>query len=174
MKWFNTGSKKVSAIAPVILTASLIGSGLMIAPGTYAGDWWGGKDKCAEEGGRHGEKGSKHAGVERFRKMADKLDFTDAQEQQLEQILSSAKAKMEAEGERGAMRQKLMSIDPEDSNYDKEVAAAADQAATKVKAKILAMADVRKQVHAILTDEQKEKLEKMMEKRQEKMKKRAD
>lgn len=173
MRWFNSRSKRASALTPVVLTAALIGSGLMLSPSTYAGSWWG-KDKCAEEGGRHDDRGGKHDGLERFRKMADKLDFTDVQEQQLEQILSGAKAKMDVDGERGSMRQMLMAIDPEDANYEKEIADAAEQAASKVKAKIIAMADVRKQVHNILTDEQKEKLEKMMQKRQDKMKKRDE
>lgn len=174
MSMFTNKEKSRRWIAPVVLTAALLGSALVLTPTVSAGDGWG------ERGEHRGEHRGMHSakdggGFERFRKMADHLDFTEEQQMQLEIILSKAKAKAKANvdesGGRRAMRDMMMSIDPEASDYDEQVVAAADKMANQVKAKVLAMAEVRKEIHGMLTDEQKAQVEKYKAKRQEKMKK---
>lgn len=165
MKLLNEmrSSKKVSKImSPLILSAAIIGGAVAMPSVAMAGNGWFGH-------GDHHQK-QEHRGFKRFEKMADHLDFSDAQEQQLEEIVTAAKSQI-GEMNRKDMMKQMMTLDPESSDYESQVAAAADQIAEKVKSRIVTMAEVRKQVHAILTDEQKLEMQRLMKKRMKRMEK---
>jgi Spy/CpxP family protein refolding chaperone len=156
-------------LLPVALTASLLGSGLLLATPVYAQGGWGCGDK-AEQQAKDGKHSGKRAdGLQRYRKMADRLDFTDEQKRQLDEILQNAQPSVNIQEKQQDMRKMMMALNPEAADYDAQVASTATQMADRIKQRMLAMGQVRKQVHGILTDAQKEKMAEFMAKRQKKM-----
>lgn len=163
MKLFNCKRSSRKITEAMLLSAIIAGSAAMMSSAAFAGNgWFGG------HGGDHHER-MDHRGLKRFEKMADHLDFTDEQEAQLKTILEAAKAEL-GEGGRREMMMQMMSLDPESGDYDAQVEEAAADIADKVKSKIVVMANVRKQIHALLTEEQKEELKEKMEKRMKRIK----
>lgn len=143
-----------------LVISSAIVAGLLTVGSVSADSGWYGKDKH--------DRGEKH--YEKMERLADKLDMTDQQEAQLKAILERAKDDKKANKmSRRTMRQEMMSISPDDPEYMAKVEKHADVAASQVKVKILKSALVRKDIYAILTDEQKQKMQAMMEKRMKKM-----
>ncbi len=111
-----------------------------------------------------------NAGFERFYHMADMLDMTDAQEAQLGEIISRAKGQMAPEDDvRSLMKEFMTGAKPDEAGYDVELNSLADKAAANARKKVLIMGQVRKEVHALLTDEQKEKLQTFMERKLKRM-----
>ena len=65
-----------------------------------------------------------------------------------------------------------MTLNPEDPEYMTKVETQADTMASHMKVRMVEFAKVRQEVYAILTDEQKQEMKEMMEKRMRKMEKR--
>lgn len=143
-----------------VVLPSILAAGLFTVGAANADAGWFGKDKH-DRGERHYEK---------MEHLADKLDMTDEQEIQLKEILKSAKADSKAnKTSRREMRKEMMMLNPDDPEFMVKVEAQADVVASQVKAKMLSFAKVRKDVYAILTAEQKQEMQTLMEKRMKKM-----
>lgn len=159
MKTLTTKTRaRMALVIPTIIAAGLLTVGTVSADVDRYG-----KDK-------------RDCGERQYKKMehlAEKLDMTNEQEAQLEQILKSAKEERKAnKTNRRRMHLEMMSINPDDPDYRASVEQHAETAAEHMKANILKNAEVRQQVYAILTDEQKQKMQRMKEKRMKKMEKR--
>ncbi len=146
-----------------LVLPSVIAAGLFTMGAANADAGWFGKDKR--------DRGENH--YERMEKMSDMLDMSDEQEAQLKVILKSAKeGKKESKGSRRETRKEMMLLSPDDPEFMAKVEKQADMAASHMKAKMLTFAQVRKDVYAILTEEQKQKMQRLMEKRMKKMEER--
>ena len=153
---------RIALIIPATIAAGLFTMG---AANAEAG--WFGK-------GQHERGGDQY---ERMEHLADKLDMTDAQEQQLKVILDTAKERGEQAGlgnktKRHEMRKMMINLSPEDPEYMTKVEAQADNMASNMKIRMVEFAKVRQEVYGILTDEQKLEMKEMKEKRMKKMEKR--
>lgn len=149
---------RIALIIPTVIAA-----GLFTASMANADSGWFGK-------GKH--YGSEHH-YERMEHLSDMLDMSDDQETQLKAILKNAKEQGKANKvSRRGMRQAMMSISPDDPQFMTKVEEQADIAAANMKAKMLHFAQVRQDVYAILTEEQKQKMQRMIEKRMKKMERR--
>jgi Spy/CpxP family protein refolding chaperone len=113
-----------------------------------------------------GTKAEKH-----LERMKDHLDLTDQQALQIKTVFEANKnAKSDHRSERKVMRQAMMKLDPAASDYEQQVETLAREQAETMVQKIKAHAQTRKQIHDILTPEQKKKAEEMHEKRMERSK----
>lgn len=143
-----------------LVIPSMIAAGLFTIGTANAEAGWFGKDKH--------DRGEDH--YERMEHMSDMLDMTDEQEAKLKEILKSAKEDKKAnKTSRREMRKQMMLLNPDDPDFMTKVEKHADTAATHMKEKILRSAKVRQDINAILTDEQKQKMQRLMEKRMKKM-----
>lgn len=143
-----------------LVLPSVIAAGLFTIGAANADAGWFGKDKH--------DRGEHH--YEKMEHLSDMLDMTDEQEIQLKEILKSAKEDRKSnKTSRREMRKEMMLLSPDDPEFMVKVEAQADIAASQVKAKMLTFAKIRKDVYAILTDEQKQKMQRIMEKRMKKM-----
>lgn len=100
----------------------------------------------------------------KFEHMIEKLDLNDDQERQAELILEDLKQQKGEKGSHKEMRSLIM-LNPEDSDYLSKVDEHANQAAEKVKSKIVQMAKAKQALYGILDEAQKTKMSKMMERR---------
>ena len=154
---------RIALIIPATIAAGLLTMGVANAESGWSGK--GKHDRGAEQ-------------YEHMERLADKLDMTDVQENQLKQILDKAKERADQAGlgdkksKRYDMRKVMMSLSPEDPEYMTKVEAQADKMAAQMKVRIIESAKVRQEVYAILTDEQKQEMKEMKEKRMKKMAKR--
>ena len=74
--------------------------------------------------------------LDRFYHMANMLDMTDAQEQQLTRLIENAKSQMEDEEHpRLMMKEFMMDVKPGDANYEIELNKLADKAAATARKK---------------------------------------
>lgn len=156
MKKLMTNKRtRMALVLPTVIAAGLFSIG---AANADAG--WFGKD-------RH-DRGENH--YEKMEYLSDMLDMTDEQEVQLKEILKSAKEDKKANKiSRREMRKEMMLLSPDDPEFMVKVEAQAELAASQMKAKMLSFAKIRKDVYAILTEEQKQKMQRLMEKRMKKM-----
>jgi Spy/CpxP family protein refolding chaperone len=106
-------------------------------------------------------------------KMIKRLDLSEEQEVQVEEILATVRDKS-ARKERFKKMSTMLALDPESADYMEQVEAQATQASEKVKARIIEMATARKDIHAILNEEQKADLQRMVQKKMKKMEERCE
>lgn len=84
------------------------------------------------------------------------LQLTDAQQAQAEQIKADTKAKMQALKPAKEQRQQMAKLNPDDSDYQAQMAAMAKAKGERVEQMVLIKADAKAQFYAILTPEQKQ------------------
>ena len=96
-------------------------------------------------------------------RMVRALELTPEQEQTVRQIMADAQPRFKAlrEGARET-RQALMTTTPDDPNFAATVAEASQASAANATELVTLMSDVRVQVYALLTDEQKAKAGELM------------
>ncbi len=141
------------------LIVPVVAAGLFTIGAANADSDWSGKGK--HDRGEHR--------YEKMERLSDKLDMTDEQEVKLKQILKAAKAdSKETKDSRKDMRKEMMAMSPGDPQFIENVEKQADMAASHMKANMIAHAKVKQDVYAILTDEQKQKMQLMKEKRMKK------
>lgn len=123
------------------------------------------------------DRGMHHGGdmLMPIERMIEHIDLTDMQEQQAEKILDNARK------EAGNLKQlrhqfakKIMMNNPDNANYTELAEEHADTIASEVKNKILLMSKVRQDIYQILTPEQKQDLERHIEKRMQRMSMKKD
>jgi len=97
-------------------------------------------------------------GMQKMERMADELNLTDQQRQQFKQIHRDNRgAGMAIHDAMQDNRDVMRKLDPGAKNYSKQVAKLADEKADLVKQMTIHRAEVRAQIHAILTPEQQKK-----------------
>ena len=150
------------------LVALMVGSGLAIA----------GSGKCDYQGKSHwgsGHDGHQHGPkLERMiGKLDHHLDLSDQQRDSLESILERNSELIDSQRqERHAIRQESMGLDPTSETYAAQTEEIADRVGEMARNQALLMASVFKQVSDVLTEEQREEMRSLMEKRIDKMEKR--
>ena len=108
-------------------------------------------------------------------RIAEKLNLSDSQRDQFKQIHEQGRA--EAKGIHEAMqknREALQNLDPSAKNYAKQVAVLANEKAELVKQMVTHKSEIRAEVHAMLTPEQREKTKAMKMERKGKGKRSGD
>jgi len=115
--------------------------------------------------------GGKHAMFNPLERMLEHIDLTEQQEKQVEVILSTGKS--ESGFHKGfSMMRSMIKLNPEDFDYMEKVEKQADLAANKVRDKIIAISQTRKDIYALLTDEQKQELNQKISRKLHRMDKR--
>ena len=123
-------------------------------------------------GGGPGGEGNMERRTDR---MAERLDLSDTQRDQFKQIHEQNRGEGQAIHE--AMqknRDALHQLDPSAKDYAKQVATLANEKAELVKQMVVHKSEVRSEIHAMLTPEQREKASQMQMKRQGKGKRFGD
>ncbi|HSN72824.1 MAG TPA: Spy/CpxP family protein refolding chaperone [Steroidobacteraceae bacterium] len=109
-----------------------------------------------------GERGARHGGDPGIRYMhhvLEQLDLTPEQEQTVEQIFASARPRLSAlHEEMRDIRHSLIDINPDDPDYATVVNQASQKSGELASELVREMSQVRTEIHAVLTDEQKAKL----------------
>lgn len=117
--------------------------------------------------GPHCKDQEREHGLER---MIKHLDLSDAQKAKVESIMASAEKDRSDKKGMPKMRA-LMSLNPDDADYLQQVEAQAESASKDMKAHIIKMAKVRQEINAVLTDEQKQEMKELMQKKMHRMEK---
>ncbi len=104
-------------------------------------------------------------GGSRMAALADRLNLTDQQRQQFEAIHSDGRESGKSIHEAMRMNRDAMhKLDPGQADYAKQVATLADEKAELVKQMVIQRSDIRSQVHAILSPEQRKAASEMKSK----------
>jgi Spy/CpxP family protein refolding chaperone len=110
-----------------------------------------------------------------------KLDISDEQKEQIKTIIQSARGNEETKenSKRKSKRNKnftstAVDLDPSSSTYDQDVLTMADEQAEKMKQRLIQMADIKKQIYAVLTYEQQEELKTLRAERAERRSSKED
>lgn len=109
--------------------------------------------------------------IDRFEHLLDDLDLNEEQEHQAGEILKTLKENGLKREHLQSMRL-LMTLSPDDADYDFKVSQQADIAAEQVKNKIIQMAHAKQAIYQILDSEQQRKMSEIIDKRLRKMEKR--
>lgn len=130
----------------------------LIGMSTAATAYDGGHDKGMEDSKRGNH-------IERMR---DQLNLTDEQADKIKAIFNAKRQeKKEHRKEHKEMREAMMNLDPSSPNYDGEVEQLAQKQANAMVREIKERAQMRKEIHAVLTPEQREKAQQMFKERME-------
>jgi len=104
-------------------------------------------------------------------KMLEHVDLTEQQEEQVEAILSKKKNDSVFHKEFSMMKS-MIELNPEDIDYTEKVEKQADLAANRLRDKIISISQVRKDIYAVLTNEQKQELNLVINRKLQRMDKR--
>lgn len=116
-------------------------------------------------GKRHGKRGGKSHGMKR---MAKKLNLTEAQQAELKTLREEQKAtSAPLREEMKTLRTEMKALDTSSADYDNQVAAIADKKANLERQRFIQKSAARQKFEAVLTAEQLAKLSEMKEKRGE-------
>ncbi len=144
---------------PLLIATMLLGlSGIAFAGGPHG-------DCMKGEGFHH-----KHHRGEKM--LERKLDLTEEQQASIDQIRDQYREQMRDVRGDGPRYGEFMDLDPNDPNYQEQVRAFAEERAEEVEQRILLNAEKHAKIHAVLTEEQREKLKELHEKRKQKFKER--
>ncbi len=169
--------KKTNLVLASVL-ASVVGFGSTAAMAQGDGEGHGWKNHSGKHhGGKHGKRGGRHGGGKHMMKrMAGKLELTDAQKEQMKATREAQKVDNQAL--RDQMKQLRTEMQNLDSSDATAVAALAARKGELTSQMFIARNQARLAFEAILTDEQKAKLAEMKAERKAKkearMKKRME
>jgi len=131
-----------------------------------------GDDSCRDRGGKHRawggmeSVGSERGGERLLKKMTRKLDLTDDQSTQIEQILTTSREGTADERETlRDTRKALRELDPSEPTYADSVNQYATVLGDLKRDMIIERSSLRQQISQVLTDEQKQELATLMEKK---------
>lgn len=103
------------------------------------------------------------------------LDLSDDQRLQIDSILDANKADGQALRQRSkALREQMAELDPMAADYSTETQMLANQAAELKREQVLHGGEVRRQIAAVLTEEQRTELKTRMEAKRERFRERAE
>lgn len=158
--------KHTRLLAPIALTAALLASPL-------AWSHEGPEDCDRGRPDRHHKMEDHRAEMKhRFDHMAERLNLTEDQRDQMRDIFKQGMEQRKARFEemRDGERPNLMAGDPDSSEYKESLETAANKAAEAARARVEARAEHYRAVYAVLDDEQRSIWAKMQAERQEEMK----
>lgn len=125
-----------------------------------------GAKSCGHGGENHKGHFSQHKMERILSKMDKHLNLTDAQEIELQEILESNKEVFSnSRDSHRDFRNDIVNLNPTSETFDSEIAALADKAADKAKQRTLEIANIVKEVSAVLTEEQRKQAKELMAKR---------
>ena len=102
--------------------------------------------------------GHKKRMANKLEHMAELLELTDVQKAEVEAI--KAKYKVERKKEKGdGLRKQMKTLDPGAADYAVQVELTAEKAAEKAKERVLRRSQMKAEIYAVLTDEQRQTLE---------------
>ncbi len=148
-------------ILPMALAASLLASPLA---------WSGDHENCDKEPrhGKHDQRDRKEMMEHRFDHMAERLNLTEKQRDEMRAIFKKGHEERKAQFEkRREDRPEMLSGDPASSDFKSQVAAAADKAAESARDRVQAKADAYVAIYQVLNAEQRETWAKMQAERKE-------
>lgn len=102
---------------------------------------------------------------QRAAKMKEYLELTDEQAEAIKAIREESQQKGGRPGRE--MMQALKELDPEDPDYMQQVEKLAEEQSDEIKSAIMAKAEARAKIHEVLTPEQREKMDQMHDKMQQ-------
>lgn len=147
-------------LAAVVLAGALLTSTMSANAG------WFGHSK--HHGGEHGGEQM----FQRFEKLGDMLDLSDEQMDKVHTILNKAKEDIKShKGDRMKQRRAMMALNPDEADYLQKADKLAETQAAAMKQKMHKMALIYQQIHAVLSEEQKQKLERLKERKLKRMEK---
>ena len=118
-----------------------------------------------QEGGKHHKKGGKQRGGN-MKRIAEKLELTDAQQAELKTLRTQQKASASVLREQmKTVRTDMKALDTTSADYDSQVAVIADKKANLDRQIFIQRSQARQQFAAVLTTEQLAKFEAMKSKR---------
>jgi len=129
-----------------------------------AGSYFGGHGMI---GGGMGKQGMLHP----LERMLDHIYLTDQQEIEVAVIVEKFKTEDGIRTGFSVMKE-IVSISPEDASYNEQVSQQAELAAQRIKQKIVDLAEARKEIYSILSEEQKQELNDLIERKMRRMEKR--
>lgn len=99
----------------------------------------------------------------------DHLELSDHQMEEIESILKRLHSERQPRKGKRALLQSFLTTSPNDADYDAVTAEQAKQAGRMAEEKMRLVADVRRQIYAVLNDDQERALEKAMSRKMERM-----
>ncbi|MCV6590660.1 MAG: Spy/CpxP family protein refolding chaperone [Marinobacterium sp.] len=160
----------------VLVASAVVALGLGTAAVTFAGDHgkgcgWGkrGGDHHSEGRGYSERHGGYRGNFSLADRMQNKLDLTDEQVAQIDEITDAQyKAMRDFKRSKRDQQQAMLQLDPANANFDAEVARLAAQAGERTEAMLKLRAETRAKLAAVLTPEQQEKMKELKQSMQEK------
>lgn len=159
-------SKRSRLMIPAALTAALVASPLAWSHG-------GPDDRERDRPPMHHDMKDRRAEMQhRFDHMAERLNLTEEQRDQMREIFKKGMEERKArfEEKRGEERPNLMTGNPDSSEYKESLQAAADKAAEAARSRVESRAEHYRAIYNVLNDEQREIWAKMQAEREEDMK----
>lgn len=155
--------KRSRLMIPAALTAALVASPLAWSHGG-PGDWE--RDRPPMH---HDMKDRRAEMQHRFDHMAERLNLTEEQRDQMREIFKKGmeERKSRFEDMHDGERPQLMTGNPDSSEYKESLQAAADKAAAAARARVEARAEHYRAIYNVLNDEQREIWAKMQAEREE-------
>ena len=152
----------------VTLLASTLGLGAAAVHAESGDSSKRGHGYSKHEGGKHhGKRGGRHGGGKHMMKrMAKKLELTEAQQTELKTLREAQKEQYKAlREEMKSLREKMKALDTTSADYDSQVAAIADEKANFERKRFIQKSAARQSFMNVLTEEQRTKLKTMKEER---------
>lgn len=151
----------------VTLLASTLGLGAAAVHANDASDTRDGKGYSKHHDGKHaGKRSGRHGGGHMMKRMAKKLNLTEAQQTQIKSFREAQKAQHETLREQmKTLRSETQALDTTSADYQNQVAALADKKANLDRQSFIQRNEARQQFESVLTTEQRTLLKEMQEKR---------
>lgn len=116
--------------------------------------------------GKHGKRGGRKGGERMMKRLVEKLALTEEQQAQLKALQEEQKTTREAmREEMKSFREEMKALDTSSTDYNEKVAILADKKASMDRQKFIQRSEARQKFDAILTEEQRAKMQEMKEKR---------
>ena len=165
-------NKLMKSILVMVPAVALVGG--LSTSAMADNDGWGkrgdkGGENC-DHGDKKGKRGDKMGGERMVKMMSKKLDLTDAQETEMNELMERQGSVKEGhQMANGAMYDELAKLEVGTDAYNAQVDKIADAHASMMAAGMKARAQMQADIMNILNDEQKAEYQEMMEKFQERM-----
>jgi Spy/CpxP family protein refolding chaperone len=115
-----------------------------------------------------GPSGDQNGRYRALEKMLDSVELTEQQEVETQRILDALPAKSD---KRGGMMKKLLVLNPDDPDFIAQADETARQAGEQVVERLNIVAKARKDLYALLTPEQKQVIDKRIQRKLKRMQK---
>ncbi|RVU84387.1 hypothetical protein EOL70_12960 [Leucothrix sargassi] len=150
----------------VTLLASTLGLGAAVQANDTSSSVQETQIQKEHKGGKHkGQRGG-HRGGKSMKRIAKKLELTEAQQAQIKTFREAQKETRQATREAyKALRTEMKALDTTSADYANQVAALADKKANLERTTFIQRSESRQQFLSVLTEEQRAKLDEMKDSR---------